>query len=72
MTSVEKDTMYWDEAMRQPDAPKFYEAAMKEIESHNKNKNWKIIPIAKVPKGTKVLDYVWSMKRKRHLLTNEI
>jgi hypothetical protein len=72
MARVEKDTMYWDEAMKQPDAPKFFDAAVKEVESHNKNKNWKIISIEEVPKGTKVLDYVWSMKRKRRLLTNEI
>jgi Reverse transcriptase (RNA-dependent DNA polymerase) len=64
--------MYWDEAMRQPDAPKFFKAAMKEIKSHNRYKNWKIILIEKAPKVTMVLDYVWSMKRKQRLLMNEI
>jgi hypothetical protein len=58
MTSIENDTMYWDEAMRQPDALKFYDAAIKEIESHNKNTNWKIVPIKEVSKGMQVLDYV--------------
>jgi hypothetical protein len=40
MASVEKDTMYWHEAMKQHDAPQFWDAAMDEITTHHTNKDW--------------------------------
>jgi hypothetical protein len=52
MSHIEKDTMYWDEAMRQPDADKFLEAAIQEVNTHSNFKHWKVIPISKVPKNT--------------------
>jgi hypothetical protein len=67
-----KDTMYWNEAMRQKDAPQFLDAVAKEVETHTKQRHWKNIPIEEVPPNTKILDAVWSMKRKRRLLTNEV
>jgi Reverse transcriptase (RNA-dependent DNA polymerase) len=34
--------------------------------------HWNVIPKSEVPSGTKVLDAVWSMNRKRRLATNKI
>jgi hypothetical protein len=65
MAQLDKDTMYWHEAMKQQDADKFWEAAVKEITTHHKNKHWIVVLIESVPFGTRILDYVWSMKRKR-------
>jgi hypothetical protein len=52
MSHIEKDMMYWDEAMQQPDANKFLEAAIQEVNTNSKFKHWKIIPISKVPENT--------------------
>jgi hypothetical protein len=60
MAQIKKDTMYWDEAMRQEDAPQFLDAAIKEVETHSKMKHWVVIPIAEVPLHTRILDAVWS------------
>jgi hypothetical protein len=38
MAQLDKDTMYWHEAMKQHDADKFWEAAVKEITTHHKKK----------------------------------
>jgi hypothetical protein len=34
--------------------------------------NWKVVPRANIPVGTKVVPSVWSMKRKRHIDTREV
>jgi Reverse transcriptase (RNA-dependent DNA polymerase) len=70
--SVENDTMYWDTAMKQHDAENFVKAAIDEVTSHQENGHWRVVKKDEVPEGTPILDAVWSMKRKRRLLTNEI
>jgi hypothetical protein len=40
MAQLDKDTMYWHEAMKQHDAAQFWEAVVKEITTHHKNKHW--------------------------------
>jgi len=66
------DTMYFHQAMRQPDREQFIEAVVKEVNDHTKNKHWELIPIEEVPEGTKVLDSVWSMKQKREIATGKV
>jgi Reverse transcriptase (RNA-dependent DNA polymerase) len=70
--STDPDTMYFDQAMNQPDSREFINAAIDEITTHNDNGHWAIVPKAEVPQGTKVLDAIWSMKRKRRLTTNKV
>ena len=72
LAQTDADTMYWDQALKQPDADKFIEAAIDEVSTHQQQAHWKIILRDQVPKGTKVLDSVWSMKRKRRVKTNEV
>jgi Reverse transcriptase (RNA-dependent DNA polymerase) len=72
LSRVDQDTMYWDQAMKAVDSHKFVDAAIKEVETHVENKHWCTIPLNEVPDGTKILDCVWSMKRKRRLKTNEV
>ena len=72
MAQTDADTMYWDQALKQPDADKFIEAAIDEVSTHQRNGHWKIILRDKVPTGVKVLDSVWSMKRKRRVKTNQV
>ena len=50
--------------MKEPDANELVKAMVKEVESHEENKHFTQMPRTEVPEGTKVLDSVWSMKRK--------
>ena len=66
------DIMYLHQALQQPDAAKFVQAVIKEINGHVENKNWRIIPRSEVPEGATVVPSVWALRRKRDLTTNEI
>ena len=58
------DTMYFDQAMKEPDHQEFLNAAISEVNSHCELKHWKLLPHKDVPKGQPILDYLWAMKRK--------
>ena len=48
------------------------EAVAKEVNGHIENAHWKLVPIKSVPEDTDILPSVWSMQRKRNIVTNEI
>ena len=58
--------------MKAHDRDKFLEAVKTELDGHEQMGNYKPIPIEKVPKGTKLLDMVWSMQRKRRIKTQDV
>ena len=66
------DTMYYDQAINQPDRDQFIQAIVKEFNDHIDHKHWQLIPRSEVPKEQKVLPSVWSMKRKRDIKTQEV
>ena len=66
------DILYWDQAMKAPDRDKFIEAVRVKLDSHEKMGNYEPIPLSQVPKGTKLIDMVWSMQRKRQIKTQEV
>ena len=70
--SSDPDTMYYHEAMKQPDKQQFLEAMEKEIESQVEQGVYMIVPRSSVPEGTRVLPAVWQMRRKRDIKTQEI
>ena len=70
--SADPDTMYFHEAMKEPDKDEFIKAMRKEVESHTENGVWEVMPASKVPKGMKPLPAVWAMKRKRRIATREV
>jgi hypothetical protein len=72
MSAKDEDTMYFDQAMKAPDKQNFVEAIVKEVNDHITSKHWILIPRSKVPEGVKVLDSVWSMKRKRDIKTRKV
>jgi hypothetical protein len=45
---------------------------VKEVNNHIISKHRVLLPMSQVPKGVKVLDSVWSMKRKRDIKTRNI
>ena len=70
--SADPDTMYYHEAMREPDRAAFIKAMEKEVRSHTENEVWELVPRSSVPPGTKILPAVWAMKRKRRIATREV
>ena len=69
---TEKDTMYFHEAMAAADREEFIKAVVKEINDHIDGKHWIIINEEDVPEGANILDAVWSMKRKRDIITRKV
>jgi hypothetical protein len=63
------DTMYWHQAMQQSDKAEFIKAAIAEVKSHVDNEHFILMRRTELPEETKVLSAVWSMKRKRRILT---
>eukprot|EP00957_Ditylum_brightwellii_P116119 8857695-Ditylum_brightwellii.AAC.2 len=55
-TNHNPDTMYFHQPVKQPDAPQFIEAIVKEVNGHIERGHWQLIPIEDVPKETKILD----------------
>ena len=70
--SADPDTMYYHEAMKEPDRKQFIKAMQKEVESHTSNGVWELVPKSSVPKGMEILPSVWAMKRKRRIATREV
>ena len=69
LSKTDADTMYLHQAMSEPDKESFKLAIAKEIADHCKRKHWVVIPRNEVPHEQDVLPAVWSMKRKRDLVT---
>jgi len=69
--TADPDTMYHHEAMREPDAHKFRESMVKEVNDHTQRDHWAIMLKKDLPDGEIILPAVWSMKRKRRIATQE-
>ena len=70
--SVNPDIMYLHEVMKVPDHDQFKKAMDKELKDHIAHEHWEVVPRSEVPKGTRVLDMVWAMWRKRHIDMREV
>ena len=69
MTQADPDTMTLKEAMAEPDADKFLDAMIKEIQDHMQRKHWRLVSDEQMRKSGhkgKPIMGVWSMKRKRN------
>ena len=72
LATTDGDTLHYGQAMKAQDRDQFKRSMQKEFTDHNDGHHWDIIPIEDVPKGEKVLDSVWAMRRKRNILTGKI
>ena len=70
--SSDPDILYYHEAIRAADSKEFLKAIVKEVNDHIEGNHWELIPTEEVPKGTRVLDSVWAMKRKRDIKTRQV
>ena len=58
LTTNNKDTLYYHEAMKATDRDEFLKAMQKEFDSHMTKKHYQLIDWDTVPKGEDVLDAV--------------
>ena len=68
----DKDTMYFHQAMREPDSEQFQMAMIKEFKDHCTRNHWELAKVKNVPTGTRILDAIWAMKRKRDIKTGNV
>ena len=66
------DIMYFQQALKQPDAEQFVHAIVKEVNGHVENNHWELVTRDAVPNDAQIVPSVWSMRRKRDLTTNEV
>ncbi len=70
--SNDPDTMYIDQALREPDRAEFLKAMQEEINAHETRGHWVLVRRDTLPPGTVILPAVWSMKRKRRIDTRQV
>ena len=70
--SCNPDILYWDQSLKANDRDKFIKAVGIELDGHEKMGNYEPISICDLQKGTKLIDMVWSMRRKRRINTQEV
>ena len=58
--------------MKEPDHEQFRGSILKEIQDHEMNQHWEVIPKQDMPPNTKLLDMVWAMQRKRQIDTRQV
>jgi len=66
------DTMYLQQAMKEPDKDQFLAAMEEEMGAQLKGKYFSLILRSKVPKGATILPAVWQMKHKCHIQAHEV
>ena len=62
----QNETYTFKDALLQDDAADFIKAMVKEIDDHEKNNHWTMVPRSSMPSGTKTILAIWSFKRKRN------
>ena len=70
--SMNPDIIYVHEVMKVPYCDQFWKAMDKELDDHISCEHWEVILKEDIPKGTKLLDMVWAMCRKRHIDMREV
>ena len=70
--AVNPDILCLHEAMKANDQKEFKAVMEKEVNDQIENGNFTVIPRSKVPKGFRVFLGVWTLVRKRDILTREI
>jgi hypothetical protein len=70
--SNDPNTLYYHEAMKEPDKDQFLRAMEKEFKDQYDNGNFVLIKRDKVPKHEPILPGVWAMRRKQKTLTGEV
>ena len=64
------DTMYFHQAMKEPDREQFQAAI--ESEWEGQGPHYTLTPISEVPEGATVLPAVWQMNRVQDIMTRQV
>eukprot|EP00957_Ditylum_brightwellii_P199963 15243821-Ditylum_brightwellii.AAC.1 len=72
LSQSDLDTMQYHWAMKEPDHTQFIDAIVWEVNTHTKQKHWKLIPKVQVLEGVKVLSATWAMMCKRDINTQKV
>jgi hypothetical protein len=67
--STDPDTMYLDNAMKEPDREQFRDAMLKEVKYQMEIQNFTIVSRESVPANDPVMLTVWKMKQKQDIIT---
>jgi len=59
------ETYTFREMLKQDDAAEFIKAMKKEAEDHERGNHWQVVPRSSIPPHTKIIQAIWSFKRKR-------
>ena len=70
--TTDPDTMYFHEALKQPDRKEFIKAMDKELTDQMNHGNFTVVHKDTVPEDATVLPTVWALRRKRRQDTGEI
>ena len=62
--SIDSDTMYHHQAMKQPDRENFKEAMQKECEAHYKEGNYRLVKRSELPEGATLFIQCMANERK--------
>ena len=68
----DNDSLYYHEAVREPDKEQFTNAMHKEVQDQFDNRNFSVIKRTEVPKGTKIHRAIWQLRRKQDIVTGAI
>ena len=66
------DTMYYHEALKEPDKDKFLNAMDLEVNSQIEGGVITLVDKATVPQDTKIFATIWALRRKRKIMTGEV
>ena len=72
LSTANKDTMYFDQAMKAPNSAKFSDICVKKVNDHIERKNCRLVPREDVSEDTKVLPSLWEMRQNRHVKTGKL
>ncbi len=64
-TASDNETYTLKEMLNQPDVPNFVQAMIEEVDAHEKNGHWEVVPRSQIGNNKPILA-VWSFKRKRY------
>ena len=70
--SIDTDTMYHHQAMKEPDSADFIAAMQKEMDDQMPDGNFEIVHQSQLPKETRVFPSVWQMRCNRDIKTQAI
>ena len=66
------DTIYFDQAMKEPERQELLNAYIREVKSHCELKHWNLLSCKYVLKGQPILDSIWAMQIKRDIVTRQV